>query len=123
MDLTEQERRFLARRTRFLNSWRYVGSALLLVLAAFAGALFWFVPLLANPFAVLARLNGNSIPESSMALSTALLPVVVLICLFLAAAVVLLGFAAFSNERKYLAIIERVTGPRAPHRSAAEPDL
>jgi hypothetical protein len=110
MYLTEQEVRFLAQRTRLVNAWRYVGVVLLVGLAGFAGWLFWFAPLLANPFTVLTRLENSSIPPSTMALSTAMLPIVFLTCIVLALAIVLFVFAAISNERKYLSIVQRTTG-------------
>ncbi len=110
MDLTEQEVRFLAHRTKLVNAWRYVGVVLLVGVAGFAGWLFWFAPLLANPFTVLTRLENSSIPPSTMALSTALLPIVFLTCIVLALAIVLFVFSAISNERKHLAIVQRMTG-------------
>lgn len=109
MDLSEQEMQFLANRARLVSTWRYVGIVLLVGLVGLGLALFWFVPLLANPFTVMARLNGDSIPSSTMALSTALLPITFLTCMLLALAIVLFVFAAFSNERKYLAIVRKMT--------------
>ena len=110
MDLSEQETRFLAKRTRLVNAWRYVGVVLLISLAGLGGFLFWFAPLLANPFTVLTRLSTDSIPPSTMALSSAMLPIMFLTCMLLALAIVLFAFAAISNERKYLAIVQRLTG-------------
>lgn len=109
MDLSEQEMQFLANRARLVSTWRYVGIVLLVGLVGLGLVLFWFVPLLANPFMVMARLNGDSIPSSTMALSTALLPITFLTCMLLALAIVLFVFAAFSNERKYLAIVRKMT--------------
>lgn len=109
MDLSEQEMQFLANRARLVSTWRYVGIVLLVGLVGLGLVLFWFVPLLANPFTVMARLNGDSIPSSTMALSTALLPITFLTCMLLALAIVLFVFAAFSNERKYLAIVRKMT--------------
>jgi hypothetical protein len=100
---------FLANRARLVSTWRYVGIVLLVGLVGLGLVLFWFVPLLANPFMVMARLNGDSIPSSTMALSTALLPITFLTCMLLALAIVLFVFAAFSNERKYLAIVRKMT--------------
>jgi ATP/ADP translocase len=52
----------------------------------------------------------NVIPESTLILMAGLLPVVVLTSLILTGAIVLFGFAAFANERKYIALIQRMTG-------------
>jgi hypothetical protein len=109
MDLAGKEVRFLVGRTRLANAWRYVGVLLLVSLVGLAGSLFWFAPLVANPSTVLTRLEGDAIPPSTMALSTALLPVVLLTCILLALGIVLFVFAAFSNERKYLSIVQRMT--------------
>jgi NADH:ubiquinone oxidoreductase subunit H len=86
---------------------------------------------MANPFAVLARLQSDSVSQSALTLSAALLPVVVLTCLLLAVAMVLLTFAAFSIERKYLAILRRcreasAAGPGTAgslQGSTSEPDV
>ncbi len=117
MPLSADETRFLKKRSRLVNAWRPVGAVLLVVVGGLAGGLFWFVPLLANPFAVADRLAGQAVAESSMVVATMLLPVVVLFCLLLAAAVVLLVFAAVANERKYLAIVERLAEGDASKRS------
>jgi len=113
MDLSEQEARFLENRTRLVNAWRYIGLVLLVSLAGLVGWLFWFVPLPANPFTVLTRLKGDSIPSSTMTLSTALLPIMFLTCAFLALVIVLFVYAAVANERKYLLIVQKMTGTSA----------
>ena len=69
------------------------------------------MPLLANPVIVLSRLEDDSIPVSTMALSAAMVPILVLLCLLLTLALVLFAFVAFAHERRYLAIIERSTAP------------
>lgn len=71
--------------------------------------LFLNKPLLANPFEVMARLQSDSIPESTMVVMAGLLPIGVLTCLFLAAAVLVFAYTAFANEKKYLRILERCT--------------
>lgn len=73
------------------------------------GLTVWLVltkPLLANPFAVLSQLKDNALPQSTLTLMAAILPVAVLICLLLAFAVILFAFAVFANEKKYLDIID-----------------
>ena len=109
MELTKEERQFLVRRTRCVNAWRYAGTILLVAMIGLGIWFFLSKPLLANPFVMLARLKNNSIPSSTMTLMTGLLPVVVLTSIFLAITIVLFAFAAFSNERKYLTIIQKMT--------------
>jgi len=112
MDLSDQERQFLAKRIRLVRAWKYVGVVLIVGLTGLWVSLFWFVPLLANPFEVMTRLNADSIPPSTMALSTALLPIIFLTCFLLALVIVLFTFASFSNERNYLVIIQKKNGYR-----------
>lgn len=110
MELSNREMRFLANRAKLINAWRYVGTILLVGLIGVSAWLFWFSPLLCNPFAVLSRLNNDAMPVSTMALSAVLLPVMFLTCVVLALAILLLAFAAFANERKYLTVISKMAG-------------
>jgi uncharacterized membrane protein len=107
MQLSYEEQRFVAKRAKLMRTWRYVGAILLAMIIGLGMWLFWSNPLLANPFVVMARLKGDSIPESTMALMAGMLPVIVLLCIVLAVTAILFVFAAFSNEKKYLTIIQR----------------
>jgi len=84
MELTEQDRRFLARRAGFLSSWPYVGAGLLALLGALTLWLWFSKPLLANPTEVLARLERGSIETSTLTVMAGLLPLMTLLCLTLA---------------------------------------
>lgn len=106
MQLSEKDQRFLAKRIRLVRAWRYVGTILLFMLPGLGLWLFLSKPLLSNPFVVMTLLKNNAISESTMVLMAAMLPVAVLMCIALAVAVVLFAFAAFSNEKKYLQIIQ-----------------
>ncbi|MFO7665716.1 MAG: hypothetical protein R6V76_03775 [Desulfobacterales bacterium] len=106
MQLSYEDQRFLVKRIRLVQTWRYVGAILLAMLVGLGMWLFLSKPLLANPFVVVTRLKSDAIPEATMVLMAAMLPVVVLTCIALAVAVVLFAFAAFSNEKKYLQIIQ-----------------
>jgi ABC-type transport system involved in multi-copper enzyme maturation permease subunit len=107
MQLNGEDQRFLAKRARLVKTWRYAGAILIAMLIGLGIWLFFSKPLLANPFVVLTRLKSDSIPESTMALMAGILPVVVLMCIFLAITIVLFAFLAFSNEKKYLTLIQR----------------
>ncbi len=107
MELSNEERHFVAKRAKLVQTWPYAGAILLTILVGLGVWLYLSRPLLANPFFVLSQLNRGAIPESTIALLAGMLPVVVLVCMGLAVTVVLLAFAAFSNEKKYLTIIQR----------------
>lgn len=107
MKLSNEEERFFAKRARFVKTWRYVGAIMLTMLFGLIIWLFLSNPLLINPFVVLTRLNNDSIPDSTITLMADMLPVAVLMCIVLTVTVVLFAFITFSNEKKYLTIIQR----------------
>ena len=108
MRLAEREKRFLERRGALVRSWPIVGSVCLLGILVFSGWLWMSRPLLINPWAVAAGLEEGSIPESTTVVMAAMLPLTVLCCLLLLIVCIVFCFAAFSNERKHLAIIRRL---------------
>lgn len=110
MEMTTDEMRFLTRRRRLVRTWPLVGAVLLCLITGLAAWLFLTRPLLANPFTVISMLKGNSIPASTLALMAGLLPIAVLTCMILVLVMVLFAFASFVNEKKYLAMIQRIVG-------------
>lgn len=61
-----------------------------------------------NPWRVLDRIQAGSIPDSTLDLMAAFLPLLTLLALVLVVVVVLFVFLAFSIEKKYVAAIERL---------------
>jgi hypothetical protein len=108
VEVTDDEARFLVRRRRLVRAWPFAGAFLICMIIGLGVWLFLTRPLLANPFAVLSMLRGDSIPASTLALMAGLLPIAVLMCLTLAIAIVLFTFASFFNERKYLTMVQRI---------------
>jgi hypothetical protein len=110
MMLNTAEKAFIARRRRLIRSWPYVGSGAILLLASF---LLWLVvtkPLLANPFFVISELQRGAIEQSTLTLMAGMLPVAVLAAIFVCILTLILVYVAISNERKYLALLERCSG-------------
>jgi hypothetical protein len=114
--LTLHEREFVEKREKFARSWPLVGSVLLLVVFLFGGWLWLSNPFLIDPWAVSAGLKAGVIPASTVALMAALLPVAMLTSLFVLVVCLLFAFVALSNERKQIAIIQRL----ALHQDAPE---
>lgn len=108
MPLTEQERVFIERRAKLVRSWPVVGTGCLGVVLCLATWLWFTRPWFINPWAVFSSLREGSIPASMIALMAAMLPVMVLSCLFVLAVCLVFCFAAFANERKHLEIIRRL---------------
>ncbi len=75
--------------------------------------------MLINPWAVLSRLEADSLPDSTITMMAALLPVVMLTCVVVLAAALVLFSVAFSNERKHIAIIHRLTEHQAKTTAAS----
>lgn len=108
MTLSPEEEALLAKRNRRLKSWPYVGGGLLGALGA-CGLWLWIkVPHLINPWVVQTALSAGSLSESTVLFMALMLPVVLLMLLFFAVAVVGLIFAAFANERKLIGMIRRL---------------
>ena len=113
MNLTRQEKAFVETRAKFARNWPIVGSTSLALVFALGGWIWLTRPLFINPWAVFSRIEANSLPETTFTLMAAMLPIVVLTCLFVLMVCLALFFAAFSNERKHLAIIHRLTASQS----------
>jgi hypothetical protein len=109
MRLLDGEITFLDKRKRFVRSWRYVGPGLVCLIAALGVWLFVRHPLLANPAHVVAELQRGGLDQKTIEFMAVLLPIAIGLLVFLGFFLVLLGFASFANERKYLEIISRET--------------
>ena len=108
--LTEAEKTFIDRRRRLIHSWPYVGLGMLVLIASFVVWLVVTKPLLANPFFVMSEIERGTIEQSTLTLMAGLLPMTILVALFVCIATVVFAFVAFSNERKYLALLEKCGG-------------
>lgn len=118
MEITNEEMRFVTKRRRFVKAWPLVGTILISLAIGLGVWLFLSKPLLANPFTVLSKLKSGSIPHSTLVLMAGILPIVVLMCIALVITIVLFVFASFNNERKYLAMVQRIIDQKnIPHQS------
>lgn len=122
MQLNDDDRRFLLKRAKLVRTWPFVGAILLTILIGLGIWLFLTRPLLVNPLNVMTRLENNSIPESTVTLMAGMLPIVVSMCLLLAVMIVLFVFAALSNEKKYLKIIQQNSHDRGIAQQDASSD-
>lgn len=105
-----EEQRFLSRRARLVQAWPLVGAILLGLTAGLVVWMYFTNPLLVDPFRVLARLQTDTIPGPTLRLMAALVPILVLLCVALAIALLVFAYASFANERRYLAIVQRSLG-------------
>ncbi len=127
--LSEKQLEFLRRRRKLVRWWPLGGGLLLLVIGGLAGGLFWRAPVFVNPFLVESQLQAGQMPDATEAMLAVLLPVMVLLCLFFAAILVLLTFSAIANERRHLQIITTLSNalpkpqpePKPGEPTASEP--
>jgi len=106
MKLTEDERRFLLKRKWFVRTWRYAGLILIFAISGISLWLYIKSPLLINPFEVASQIESGTLKESTLTIMALITPIMVLTCLLLLMIIIIFAFVAFSNERKYLRIIE-----------------
>ncbi|GAA3531180.1 hypothetical protein [Zobellella aerophila] len=109
MKLSAAELSFVEKREKLTRYWPLFGGFILLLLVVLAIWLWVKVPYMVNPWVVAAGLKTGTLPESTLVLMAAMLPIMMLTFLVFAVAVVLLAFAAVSNERKLIGFIQ-VTG-------------
>ncbi len=107
MSLSKTDLRFVDKRERLTKHWPVVAVGILLMLAALACWLWWKTPYLINPWAVSVSLENGTLPESTLVLMAFMLPIVMLMFLLFASAVVVLLFAGFSNERRLIQLLRR----------------
>ena len=99
----------MERRTRLARLWPVAGLLLLAAVFLLAAWLWISSPLLVNPWAVFEALAADSMPKGTVSAMAAMLPVAMLACLVILVAFVLLFFVAFSNEKRHIGIIRRLT--------------
>jgi magnesium-transporting ATPase (P-type) len=108
----ELQSNFLKKRQRLIRAWRYIGPVMLLGIAGFISFVFVSSPLLINPFEIISRLEHGDIERTTLETMTVMLPVVFIMVSFLLVFIVMIMYASFSNERKYLQMLGQagVTG-------------
>ncbi|WP_417616081.1 hypothetical protein [Oceanisphaera sp.] len=107
MKLSSEESLYLARRARLIHHWPWMGKILLALVIALTAWLWTSTPHLVNPWAVAADLQSGTLPESSLPLMAALLPMMTLTLLLFIVLAIGLAFSAFANERRLIRIINR----------------
>ena len=112
--LAENDLAFLQMRRRFLRFWRIAGFSTLVFLSALFFWLLFKVPNLVNPFHVQRQIDSNALTPTALKVMAVLTPLMVSVSFFLAAAIILFGFSAYANERRYLKIIDSLSNGRNP---------
>jgi hypothetical protein len=110
--LPENDVAFLQMRRRFLRFWKIAGFSTLAFLSALFFWLLFKVPNLVNPFHVQRQIESNALTPSALKVMAVLMPLMMSLAFFLAAAIILFGFYAYANEQQYLRIIDSLLNRR-----------
>ena len=112
--LAENDLAFLQMRRRFLRFWKIAGFSTLVFLTGLFSWLYFKVPNLVNPFHVQRQIESNALTPSALKVMAALMPLMIVLAFFLSVAIILFGFSAYANERRYLKIIDSLLTGRKP---------
>ena len=100
---------FLEKRRRLLQAWQWVGPLCLLLIIGLWLWLYLHSPLLVNPFEIASRLENETLDSSILPVMALMLPIIILACLGLLIAIIVFMYAVFSNEKKYMEIINELS--------------
>ncbi len=112
--LAEVDLAFLQMRRRFLKFSKVGGVSSLVFLSALFFWLLFKSPNLVNPFHVQRQIAANVLAPSALQVMAVLTPLMVAVAFFLTASIILFGFSAFANERRYLKIIDSLLAKNQP---------
>jgi len=107
--LNDAQQTFLDKRRKLIRTWPWIGMTLLVCVLSTLLWLWFYQPILVNPYEVIERLHSGGIGNSTLALMAAMLPLLALVCFFLTTVVILYTYAAFSNEKRHINIIDTLT--------------
>lgn len=106
--ISKKDADFIAKRRRLVRWWNLVGSLTFAGLVLFVAWMFWRQPRLINPLHVVGELQAGGIPQATLEIMAAMLPMVVLAIFFVLAVMIGFAFAMIGNERRYLRIIDQL---------------
>ncbi len=104
--LRQTDADFVTQRRRFNRSWPLVAMGLLLLIGGMSIGIALAYPIMANPFYVIAQLQGGLLEPETLSTAAMLLPVLfwmLIICLLL---FVLLSWQMMKNEKRLLALLD-----------------
>jgi hypothetical protein len=108
MTLTDNERAFIDKRRRLIAIWPWAGGGIIAGMLGFASWLWLAVPMMINPWATMRSIEAGSVEETTLIMMAVMLPILMLACLGALVVMIALFFAAFSNERRLIKIVDRL---------------
>lgn len=111
--MTPQQHAYVQRRRRQIRLWPWVATALLGLLLAVYGWLWWHYPLYVSPAALLAELQSGAPDMERLALLAALGNLAFIGCGLFIAALIGVASLALYNEHRLIRLLDQETGPAA----------
>ncbi|HOC72407.1 MAG TPA: hypothetical protein PKL54_06295 [Candidatus Hydrogenedentes bacterium] len=106
MPAPDRLRRHVEKRRRIVRTFPIGFGLLLLQFALTEGVLLATLPLHTNPFYMAECVRADTLDPETLSRMAAMLPVMVQFCMLIELALFVCIFAAWINERKYLALID-----------------
>lgn len=97
---------FVKQRRRFNRSWPLVAVGLLLLIGGMGIGIALAYPIMANPFYVIAQLQGGLLEPETLATAAMLLPVLFWMLVISLLLFVLLAWQMMKNEKRLLALLD-----------------
>jgi uncharacterized membrane protein len=110
MLMNSEDEAFLKKREKMIKTWPFVGVAIIIMFLGLAMHFFISVPRMINPIQVFSELNSGTIPETSLVIMTAMVPILNLTIIVMMVVFVLLAWKFFSHEKRYHKIIANLSG-------------
>jgi hypothetical protein len=109
MSLTPTELAFIEKRRKLIALWPYAGGGIIAGLLGFTLWLWFAAPVMINPWITVEALQAGRLDQTTLYVMAVMLPILMLACIGALVVMVALFFAAFSNERRLIAILDRQT--------------
>ena len=97
---------FVTQRRRFNRSWPLVAVGLLLLIGGMGIGIALVYPVMANPFYVVAQLQGGQLETETLEAAAMLLPVLFWMLVISLLLFVLLAWQMMKNEKRLLALLD-----------------
>jgi len=97
---------FVTQRRRFNRSWPLVAVGLLLLIGGMGIGIALVYPVMANPFYVIAQLQGGQLETETLEAAAMLLPVLFWMLVISLLLFVLLAWQMMKNEKRLLALLD-----------------
>jgi hypothetical protein len=113
--LTPEQEKYLVKRTALQKIWPWAAGLLVLIWVGGMAAFFLRLPLLANPFLMIERLESGGVPSSSLVVYAAMVPLLFHFIGFLMAVLILFMVDRMLGEKKLLEIVRRLREGQGAH--------